>query len=182
MKSALVILAPGFEEVEAITVIDLLKRGGINVTTASITEKQVTGSHAITIIADYLLEKVAQETWDMIILPGGPGVKNLAGSEKVLSLLREQYKVDKHIAAICAAPIVLNKAGLLSNKSITSYPSEEHTFTESNYFYENVVVDDKIVTSRAVGTAIDFSLKLIEILVGKKIADEVANQILHPVN
>lgn len=181
MKTVLVILAPGFEETEAITIIDLLRRALISVTTASISELQVTGSHDITVIADDLLLNLSNYKYDMIVLPGGPGVQNLADSELVLETLKNQSTAERYIAAICAAPVVLNKAGLLKNKSITSYPSEETTFSESNYFYEAVVVDNKIITSRAVGTAIDFSLKLIEILQGKKVADNVAEKILHPI-
>ena len=182
MKNALVILAPGFEEIEAITIIDLLRRGGVKLTTASIAGKQVTGSHNIPVIADELQDNIYAKEFDMVILPGGPGVDNLAESVKVLNLLKKQNKADKHIAAICAAPVVLNKAGLLGNKKVTSYPSEQHVFTVSDYMYENVVVDNKIITSRAVGTAIDFSLKLIEILAGKEMAAKVADKILYAKN
>lgn len=181
MKNVLIILAPGFEEVEAITVIDLLRRAGMNVTTASIAEKQVTGSHNIPVIADELFDAISGKSYDMTILPGGPGVKNLVRSDRVLQHLQNQAREDKYIAAICAAPVVLNKAGLLQKKSITSYPSEEQNFTSSEYFYDNVVVDGHIITSRAVGTAIDFSLKLIEILTDKKNADNVAEKILYDV-
>ena len=179
MKSALVLLAPGFEEVEAITIIDLLRRAGITVTTTSIANKEVTGSHNIPVIADTLVDQVSHIDYDIILLPGGPGVNKLANSEEVNKLIKTQAKKDKLLGAICAAPTVLNNAGLLKNKSVTSYPSEEKTFTDSNYLYENVVVDGKIITSRAVGTALDFSLKVIEILMGKEKAEDVAEKILH---
>ena len=180
MKSALVLLTPGFEEIEAVTIIDILRRAEINVTTASIAEKQVTGSHDIPIIADTLASEVSHEDYDIILLPGGPGVPKLADSEKVLELIKSQVSENKIVGAICAAPIVLNKAGLVNNKSVTSHPVEEQTFTNSNYVYDNVVIDGNIITSRAVGTALDFSLKVIEILEGNKKAKDVAEKILHP--
>ena len=182
MKKALVVLTNGVEEVEAISVIDLLRRAGIDVTTTSISGQQVTGSHNITIHADTQIENVKELDFDIVILPGGPGTKNLRESDDVIGLVQKQYSSGKYVAAICAAPTVLNKAGILSGKSITSYPSEEKTFTDSSYFYKKVVVDGNIITSRAAGTALDFAIKLIEILSGKKKANEVAEKILHTVN
>jgi protein deglycase len=182
MKKALVILTNGVEEVEAISVIDLLRRAGIDVTTSSISGEQVTGSHNITIQADTEIDDIKGLDFDMVILPGGPGTKNLRESDKVIKLVQKQHARGKYIAAICAAPTVLNMAGILSGKSITSYPSEEKTFTDSSYFYKKVVVDGNIITSRAAGTALDFAIKLIEILSGKKKADEVAEKILHTTN
>lgn len=179
MKNALVILAPGFEEIEAITIIDLLRRADINVTTASISEKEVTGSHNIPVIADALINEITNTDFDIVLLPGGPGVSNLEKSQKVLDLILVQAAKNKLLGAICAAPIVLNRAGLLTNKSVTSHPSEEKTFTNSNYLYENVVMDGNIITSRAVGTALDFSLKIIETLIGKDKAKDIAGKILH---
>ena len=131
------------------------------------------------------LEGVMAQTFqdfDIIILPGGPGTKNLRDSEEVIDLVKNQNSKGKYIVAICAAPTVLKKAGILTGKSVTSYPSEENVFTNASYFYKNVVVDGNIITSRAVGTALDFAIKLIELLVGKKKADEVAVKILYPVN
>ena len=182
MKKALVIFSDGVEEVEAISVIDLLRRAGIEVTTSSISGDKVTGSHNITIFADTQIDEIADLEFDIIILPGGPGTKNLRESEKVIDIVQRHHANGKYIAAICAAPTVLNKAGILSGKSVTSYPAEEKTFTDSSYFYKNVVVDNNIITSRAAGTALDFSIKLIEILAGKKKADEVAEKILYSTN
>lgn len=180
MKSALVLLAPGFEEIEAITIIDLLRRAEINVTTASIAEKEVTGSHNIPVIADTLASEVSHKDYDIILLPGGPGVSNLVNSNKVNELIKAQVAENKLVGAICAAPIVLNNAGVIKNRTITSYPSEEKSFRESYYEYKNVVIDGKIITSRAVGTALDFALKIIETLVSKEKAKDVAGKILHP--
>ena len=179
MKKALVILADGVEEVEAVSVIDLLRRAGIDVTTSSIAGETVTGSHDIIIHADTQIDQIKDIDFDMVILPGGPGTKNLRDSDKVIDMVKKQNLNGKYVAAICAAPTVLNKAGILKGKSITSFPAEEKSFTDSSYFYKNVVVDDNIITSRALGTALDFALKLIEILSGRKKADEVAEKILH---
>jgi len=181
MKNALIILTDGVEEVEAITVIDLLRRAEIDVTTASIAEDKVTGSHNITFFADAKIDDVKNTDFDIVILPGGPGTKHLRESEAVLDIVKRQNENGKYVAAICAAPTVLNKAGIMTGKSMTSHPSEEQTFVNSNYFYKNVVVDGNIITSRAAGTALDFSIKLIEILVGKNKAAEVAGKILHPI-
>ena len=156
-----------------------MRRAGIDVTTSSISGETVTGSHDIIIHADTQIDQVRDFEFDMIILPGGPGTKNLRDSDIVLDLVRKQNSRGKYVAAICAAPTVLNKAGILKGKSITSFPAEEKSFTDSSYFYKNVVVDNNIITSRAVGTALDFGIKLIEILSGRKKANEVAEKILH---
>lgn len=180
MVKALVILAEGFEEIEAVTVIDLLRRAGIEVTTTSIDRQKVTGSHQISVIADSILSDVYYSSFDVIILPGGmPGSVNLRNSEQVRNFLTKQKNANKTIAAICSAPTVFEAAGLLKGKSVTSHPSDEQFFKDPLYKTDNVVIDDKIVTSRAVGTAIDFSLSLIEMFVGKKIADEIALKILY---
>jgi len=140
----------------------------------------VTGSHQITVFADALLKDVYDDTFDVIILPGGlPGSVNLRNSEPVRSLLKKQKNSGKTIAAICAAPTVFEEAGLLHNSAFTSHPSEKKFFKELNYKTDNVVIDDKIVTSRAVGTAIDFALSLIDIFAGKDIADDIALKILY---
>jgi len=182
MKKALVILANGVEEVEAISVIDLLRRADIDVTTASISGEKVPGSHNIIIQADTQIEHVKDLAFDIVILPGGPGTKNLRESEQVIEIVKNQNAKEGLLAAICAAPTVLNKAGILFGKSVTSYPSEENSFADSSYFYKNVVVDGNIITSRAAGTALEFALKLIEILSGKKKAEDVAEKILFTAN
>lgn len=182
MKKALVLLTDGVEEIEAITVIDLLRRADINVVTSSISGEKVTGSHNITFFADSQIHQVKNQDFDIVIIPGGPGTKNYRDSQDVIDLVKSQNSKNKFVAAICAAPTVLNKAGILSGKSVTSHPSEENTFTDSSYTYKNVVVDGNVITSRAVGTALDFATTLIELLVGREKAEEVAGKILHPVN
>ena len=179
MKTAIVILAPGFEEIEAITVIDLLRRAEVNVTTASIDKKNITGSHDITVTVDILLKDFPKSEFDIVILPGGqPGTKNLKESKLVIDLLKNQSANNKWIAAICAAPTVLEKAGLITGKKVTSYPSEEGEFVRSEYRTENVVLDGNIITSRAVGTAIEFSIFLIKMLSGEEKANDIAFKIL----
>jgi len=182
MKTAIVILAPGFEEIETITIVDLLRRADINVTTASISEKEITGSHDIIINADVLLKDYSKHDFDIVILPGGPGANKLKKSKTVIDLLKKQSNEKKWIAAICAAPTVLEKAGLTTGKKITSYPSEKEVFINSDYKTDNVVQDGNIITSRAAGTAIEFSLYLIRILCDEKKAKEIAAKILFQKN
>ena len=179
MKNVLVLLAPGFEEVEALTIVDLLRRAKINITTASISELHVTGSHNVTIHADTLLKNINESDYDMIVLPGGPGTKNLRDSDEVLSLVKKFNQNKRWVAAICAAPTVLNKAGILKDKLVTSFPSEKDVFTDSKYVTDSVVVDENIVTSRALGTAIDFSLELIKLLIDSKNAREIKERIVY---
>lgn len=179
MKTALVILAPDFEEIEAITVIDLLRRAEINVTTASVSELYVKGSHQITILADALLKDVKHTSYDIVVLPGGPGTKNLKNSGDVIELVKLQNSRKEYIAAICAAPTVLEHAAILKGKSVTSFPAEKKVFINSTYLEQSVVKDGHIITSRGAGTAIDFSLAIIEMLIDKKTADSLAERIVY---
>ncbi|MCB0281707.1 MAG: DJ-1/PfpI family protein [Calditrichaeota bacterium] len=179
MKTALIILAPDFEEIEAVTIIDLLRRAEINVTTASIAELYVTGSHQITIKADSLLADVKNSLFDIIILPGGPGTKNLKASKDVIELIKTRDQKAEYIAAICAAPTVLEHAAILNGKSVTSFPAEKKVFINSNYVEQKVVKDGHIITSRGAGTAIDFSLSVIETLIDKKTAQALAERIVY---
>jgi len=180
MSGILILLAQGFEEIEAITVIDLLRRAGIEVTTASLTgDMMVTGSHNVTIKADVILDKVEVDDFDGIFLPGGqPGSKNLKENSGVLDLLRLFNEQRKWVTAICAAPLVLKEAGIISGKHITSYPATKEAFKPQFYREESVVTDGHIITSRGVGTAIDFSLTLIEIFKGKEERVKQAERIL----
>ncbi len=171
------LLANGFEETEAITVVDCLRRVGIDVDLVSIQEKEVRGSHGITVLADKLFNDM--ENYDGLFLPGGePGSTTLANDERVLDLVRTYAHNDKWISAICAAPTVLAKAGILAGKHMTSYPSsnKNNVFEDAIYQEELVVVDGKLVTSRAMGTALHLGLKLVQIL-GYD-ADNLAKSIL----
>ncbi len=179
MPKALVILAPGFEEIEAVTIIDLLRRAEIEVVTAGLEEGPITGSHGITIIPDVLIEKVDHSEFDILILPGGqPGTNNLKADEKLLKWIKERFSTGRKLAAICAAPTVFHKAGITKNLTLTSYPSEREVFTDSVYLEKPVVKHGTVITSRGVGTAIPFALALIEELKGKSIAQTVKERIL----
>lgn len=165
MKKVLVILAPGFEEIETVTVVDILRRAGACVTLAG-TESGVTeGSRGINLVADCPLKEVEADGFDMVVLPGGqPGTTNLQKDEKVKKILLEMDRGNKKIAAICAAPVVLQSAGLLDNTSFTSHPSVRDQFSGVPYSENRVVVDGNIITSQSPGTAMEFAMKLVEIL------------------
>ncbi len=180
MAKALVLIAPGFEEIEAITIIDLLRRAEIEVTAAGIQKGMIDGSHKITILPDVFYLDINPDDFDILILPGGqPGTKNLMNDENVIEWLRERNKNGGMMAAICAAPLVFHKAGLTGELKITSYPSEKNIFSDSDYKEDAVVKDKNIITSRGVGTAIDFSLKLIEELTDIATAKDIKIKILH---
>ena len=174
MPAVLALLAEGFEEIEAITPIDLLRRAGIDVTLASLSDQRhVTGRSGITLHADAALSEIGGHLFDLLFLPGGPGVKNLRADPRVDATVRAHAVAGKWIAAICAAPTVLNAAGLLDGRRYTAHFSVAgelpHILAE-----ERVVVDGNILTSRGAGTAMDFGLLLIEKLVSADKAREIA--------
>lgn len=179
MKKVLVPLAPGFEEIEAVTVIDILRRAGTEVTVAGAVEGQVEGRSKIKLDPDVLLDSVAPDRFDMIVLPGGAlGAEHLKKNPKVRQILEETDRRGGYLTAICAAPIVLSAAGLLNGKNITSHPSVQSDLAEGKYSEERVVVDGRIVTSRAPGTAMEFAMKLVEILEGRAKMEEVNRGVL----
>lgn len=177
MAHVLAILAEGFEEIEAITPIDLLRRAGVQVTVAALAEDhRVIGRTQIAVHADTALESVRAEAFDLIFLPGGPGVKHLRNDPRVRTLVLEQNAAGRWLAAICAAPTVLHDAGLLTGRRYTAH------FSVANELHDilaegRVVVDGHVVTSRGAGTALDFGLKLVELLVSLQEADRVARSI-----
>ena len=171
MMKVMVLLADGFEEIEAISVIDVLRRAEIEVFAVGIDSKFVKGANNIIIQTDVLLDDILNDDLDAFVLPGGwDGVHNICKSEKAISLLKKVYDSNKLIAAICAAPYVLYKAGILSSQ-FTCYPSvEENMDTKSNYISnKNVVVDKNIISSRGPGTSMEFSLELVKTLKGEKV-------------
>lgn len=175
-----VIMENGFEETEAVVLIDLLRRAEYSVETVSVAgTDEVTGSHEITLKTDSLLEDVDFSKADMLLIPGGPAVRSLAENEKVLELVRDFAGSGRLLAAICAAPIVLHAAGILEGKKITSYPTMKEHLTSVEYSEDKVVVDGKIITSRGVGTAIDMGLKIIEIISGQDKAAKLAEKIVY---
>ena len=175
MKSVVIFLAPGFEEIEAVTVIDVLRRADIQVTVAGLEEGLITGSHGITIQADTSVDKIRSESFDMVVLPGGlPGTNHLRDDPRVKAFLKEMAGSDKYTCAICAAPVVLQAADLVQGKAVTSHPVVQTDMKETDYREERVVVDGKVVTSRGPGTAMEFSLELVRILAGPNKALELA--------
>jgi 4-methyl-5(b-hydroxyethyl)-thiazole monophosphate biosynthesis len=176
MASVLVPLAQGCEELEAVTVVDLLRRAGIEVVTAGLDAQPVTASRGMTLLPDMTLEMALQQSFDMVVLPGGlPGADHLGDDPRVIRLLQEMAASDAYTAAICAAPRVLARAGLLDGKRATSYPGalDIEAVPGIEYLETAVVTDGRVITSRGPGTAMDFALVLIETLVGKSRRDEV---------
>ncbi len=172
-------LAEGFEEVEAITVIDVLRRAQIEVTTVGIGGKTIVGTHGIPVEADITCCEATSEGLEMVILPGGmPGTTNLGESNKVAKLVNYCVENGKWVCAICAAPMVLGKLGVLNGKNAVCYPGCEGGLTGANIVKEPVVVDGKIVTSMGPGTATEFGLKIAELLAGKAVADQVRSDML----
>ena len=181
MSRVLVPLAPGFEELEAVTITDLLVRAGVEVTTAGLDGNAVTASRGTTIIPDTSIDDVENDIFDLIVLPGGlPGADHLKNDARIQTLLKNHSAKNKYIAAICAAPKALNQAGLLDNRTATSYPGvlESTNNKTINISEQATVIDGNIITSRGPGTAIDFTLQLIELLQGKDKKEEVEKQLV----
>ncbi len=165
MKKVLVTLAPGFEEIETVTVVDILRRAGARVTLAGTEDGTLQGSRGIHLVPDSRLDDVDADEFDMVVLPGGqPGTSNLQKDTRVKSLLIKMNQENKKIAAICAAPVVLQSAGLLDNTTLTSHPSVMDELQNVQYSENRVVVDGNFITSRSPGTAMEFAMKLVEIL------------------
>ncbi len=181
-KKVLLILAQGHEEIEAITQIDLLRRAGIEVTVAGLGSTEITGAHNITVKADVLLEDFSGDI-DGVILPGGmPGTTWLAESETVLNIVRNANEKGFLCAAICAAPLVLDRAGILEGKNYTCYPGVEEKIGSGTFTKKPVVQDGTIITGRGVGTAIPFALKIIDYLLSKGEAEAMASKIVYSDN
>ena len=176
----LVTLADGFEEIEAINVIDILRRAGIDVVTAGLKDGLVEGSHGVRVMPDTSLGRINHKDLDGLVLPGGaPGFINLGKDERILNMIRELNQANKYVAAICGAPSVLIKAGVLQGRKATVHPSgEEEVRSCAQFSSDRVVVDGNIITSRTPGTAMEFALKLVEVFVGKKKMEQVKAQIL----
>lgn len=173
-------MADGFEEVEGLTVVDILRRAGVEIQTVSIMgRKNVISSHQVEIMADCLFEEISDDA-EMLVLPGGiPGTPNLKAHQGLDALIRTSAERGIYLAAICAAPTVYGAKGLLQGKKATCYPGMENELTGAVVSYENVVVDGNYVTSRGLGTAIEFGLKLAELLKGKDMADLIAEKIVY---
>ena len=179
MKKVLVPLAPGFEEIEAVTVIDILRRAGVDVTVAGTVKGEIEGRNKIRLTPDVLLDAVVARPFDMIVLPGGSaGTEHLKKDARVQRILHDTAERGGYITAICAGPTVLSAAGLLQGKRVTSYPSAKGELPGTIYSEDRVVVDGLIVTSRSPGTAMEFAVKLVELLEGRTKMEEVSRGVL----
>lgn len=176
---ALILLAPGFEELEAVTIIDLLRRANIEVVLASTADLWVESTRQVAIKADISINQVNSLEFNLVALPGGlPGTTHLKENPKVLQILKEFHAHKKWIAAICAAPLVLNAAELLKDKNFTCYPGCQEEIKAGNYENQTVVKHDNIITSQGPATAISFTLAIIETLLGKNKAQQIAKDLL----
>lgn len=174
MSKVLVPLAQGCEEIEAVTVIDILRRAGVTVVSVGLDDLPVLASRGVLLLPDTELDTALQDDFDMIVLPGGqPGANNLKADSRIITLLQKMAKQGKYIAAICAAPSVLATAGLLDDKQATSFPGALDPFQKVTQQDAAIVEDGKFITSRGPGTAMDFALTLIERLLGKTKREEV---------
>ena len=176
MATALVLLADGFEEIEAVTIIDVLRRGEVAVTTASLAGKRVTGSHQICVEADALLDAVSVDDFDALVLPGGPAAKTLREDVRAQTTIQRAARAGKLIAAVCAGPTALEVAGVLAGKHATAYPG--NPLPSAELVEVPVVEDGNVITSRGPGTTMAFALKLVERLSGPAIAATTAERLL----
>lgn len=178
MAKIIVPIANGFEEIEAISIIDICRRANIEVTIAGVENIKVIGAHNIKIDADCKIEDINSNDFDMIVLPGGlPNAFTLAEDKNVQNLLKEFKSKDKKIGAICAAPFALHKADVL-NENFTCYPGFEQKIRTNGYQNEDVVIDDNILTSKGPATATKFALEIVKTLTSKGIYDSVKNGLL----
>lgn len=181
MKRVSVFLADGFEEIEGLTVVDLLRRAGVDVDTVSVSGSlNIHGAHGIDVLADRLFEDMDFSDTDMLVLPGGmPGTIHLQEHSGLEKLLKEYHEKQLYIAAICAAPSILGALGFLKGRTACSYPSKEDALTGAVVVRDPVALDGHIITSRGMGTAIPFALTLIAVLCGQEKAEEVSESIVY---
>ena len=179
MARACVVLAEGFEEIEAVTVIDVLRRAEVEVELVAARSPQVMGAHGLELYAPMGIEEAIEGQWDVVVCPGGlPGSHNLQSNPLVLQLLRTQKARGGIVAAICAAPIVLAEAKVLADIRVTCYPGFEDQLGKVSYCEDDVVDDDNVITSRGVGTALPFALKLVERICSPEKAQDLAEKML----
>ena len=181
MSKAYVFLADGFEEIEGLTVVDVLRRAGVDTVTVSVTgKKEISGSHGIPVGADELFEGLDMDDADLLVLPGGmPGTLHLKAHRGLRELLVKADAEKKCLAAICAAPSVLSELGMLRGRKACAYPSFEETLDCAEVLRVPVVTDGHITTGRGMGAAIPFALRLTEILCGKEKAEEISGSIVY---
>lgn len=173
MKKILVLLANGFEDIEAIASMDIWRRGKIHVDSASIEAIEVRSGLGNKLIADFHISDIQKEDYDLLFLPGGGGVKHLDDSEQVKQLIQWFMDHNKLVSAICAAPLILGKMGLLDNRVYTCYPTFEKFAPDGKYQITGVIQDGNIITGRGVAYVFDFAFYILELLQGKEIRDAV---------
>lgn len=179
MARVVVPLADGFEEIEAMSIIDILRRAGIEVVIAGLHDGPITSARGVKVIPDTTIDTIKAEDFDMIVLPGGqPGSDNLNADQRVRNLIVEFYTKGKLTGAICAAPYVLANAGILEGKKATSYPAYKDKITGAMYLEDNVVEDGNVITSRGPATAACFAFKIVERLKGKETAENIRKAML----
>lgn len=181
MSKIAVFLASGFEEIEALTVVDICRRAGITVTMVSVAgERTVEGSHGIKVLADHMFDETDIDNMDMLVLPGGmPGSRNLQAHEKLMKKVTEFYKKGKNVAAICAAPTVFGSLGILNGRKACCYPGMEDELTGASVVYDPVAVSDNVITARGMGCAIPFALAITEHFCGREKAEKLAEGIVY---
>jgi 4-methyl-5(b-hydroxyethyl)-thiazole monophosphate biosynthesis len=175
MARVLILLAEGFEEIEALTAVSLLHKAGVHVVTAGLAPGQVKGSADTVVLPSTHIDEVVDQDFDMLIIPGGSGVMQLNQDQRVRRLVERHHADNRWLAAICAGPLVLASAGILDGKSITAYPGllKAADYPNVNIVDVPVLVDGRVLTSRSPGTAVDFALQMIEVLVGKTERDQL---------
>ena len=176
-----IFLAPGFEECEALIVVDICRRAGLTIQMISISdEKTVVSSHNVSVVADTILSEVDFNTLDMIILPGGmPGTKNLEACDALMRQVDDFYKAGKCISAICAAPSIFGHKGILKGRRACSYPTFENQLEGAAVTSGPVEISDNVITSRGMGTAIDFGLAILGVFCGQEMAQKIAKAIIY---
>ncbi|GAX61980.1 intracellular protease/amidase [Candidatus Scalindua japonica] len=179
-KNVLVPIADGSEDIETASIVDVLSRAGATVTVASVCALQITASNGLKLIADQLISECVNNSYDLIVLPGGmPGAEHLRDSKELVKMLKRQQEEGKLYAAICASPfVVLHHHGLLADRKATAYPGFAEQLENSDSIDSRVVVDKNCITSRGPGTAVEFALKLVEELYGEQKAKEIAEAML----
>jgi len=169
MAKAALLLAPGFEEIEAMCVVDTLRRAGVTVVLAGLHDGPVEAGHGVKVIPDCGIDELAAEEFDAVILPGGyPGYVNLGADARVLALVRTAFETGKIVAAICGAPVILGRLGIVKGKRATIFPGKEKDLTGAKPVHDPVVVDGTVVTSQGPGTALEFAITLAQLLVGER--------------
>jgi 4-methyl-5(b-hydroxyethyl)-thiazole monophosphate biosynthesis len=181
-KRVLVPIAEGSEELEAVSIIDILRRAGAEVVVASVDDLQITGSRGVKLVADAFISECTGETFDLVALPGGmPGAEHLRDSTELIDMLKKQREEGRLYAAICASPaVVFQHHGLLAGKKATCHPGRKDTLENKEAADSRLVVDGTCITSQGPGTAMEFALKLVELLLGREKMKEVEGPLVMP--